>query len=595
MADRSAEPDADSASRLIADLNPSQREAALALVGPVRILAGPGTGKTRTITHRIAYGVRSGVYDPDRVLALTFTNRAAGELRGRLAALKVPTVQARTFHAAALRQLTYFWPHVVGGEPPRVVASKSRFVAEAAERVGTRLDPVGVRAVAETIEWRKTAELRLDDYAARLERGEMQPPARLSANQAIDLHDAYEVIKDERRIIDFEDVLLATAGMLETETWITQQVREQYRFLVVDEYQDVSPLQHKLLRLWLGNRRELCVVGDPAQTIFSFTGASSSFLIDFDREYPDARTVRLDENYRSSVPILGVANALAARIQGAISLVAAETASEDAPARRPAVPDLDEFADEMVEARAIARRAAQAVAAGESAAEIAVLVRTNAQTAAIERALQDAGVPYRIAGGRPFFQRPEVRAAVAGCNAAVIAGHGDRPLFQAVSDVLRDRGYSVEPPAEPGELLDAWRSLDAIMRLAEATPPGTSLAEFSAELTLRAKLQHEPALDAVTVATMHSAKGLEWDRVFVAGLSEGRVPIVQAVSEPQLDEERRLLYVAITRARRELHLSWSRAGWRDSAEAAPSRFLAELGNRIRRGIHTAPAAARQNP
>lgn len=578
--------DADPTSRLIADLNPGQREAALALVGPVRIVAGPGTGKTRTITHRIAYGVRTGVYDPDRVLALTFTNRAAGELRGRLAQLRVPTVQARTFHSAALRQLSYFWPHTIGGDAPRVISSKSRFVAEAAERVGARLDPAGVRDVAEHLERRKVLELTMAEHAERLERGELAPPARLDARRTIALAEAYEQLKEERRVLDFEDVLLATAGMLETEAWVTQQVREQYRFYVVDEYQDVSPLQHRLLRLWLGTRRELCVVGDPAQTIFSFTGATSRYLIDFERDFPDARTVRLDENYRSTSAVIGAANALAARIPHSVQLVRAEG---EAPERREPAPVLDEYPDEAAEAQGIASRIAAAIAAGEPAASIAVLVRTNAQSAPIERALQDAGVQYRVAGGGSFFRRPEVRAAIAGCAAAVVAGqdHG-KPLFQAVSDVLRDRGWTVSPPPEPGELQEAWRSLDAIVRLADAAAPGTTLAEFAADLQLRARLQHEPTLEAVTVATIHTAKGLEWDRVLVAGLVEGRLPTAQALDDDELvAEERRLLYVAITRARRELHLSWAPLVRRDGSSAPASRFVAELGNRIRRG--TAPA------
>ena len=578
---------ADPSTRLIAGLNPGQREAALALVGPVRILAGPGTGKTRTITHRIAYGVRNGVYDPDRVLALTFTNRAAGELRGRLAQLKVPTVQARTFHSAALRQLSYFWPHVIGGDAPRLVQSKSRFIAEAAERVGVRLDPAGVRDVAEHLERRKVLELTIAEHAERLERGELAPPAHLEPAATIALADAYERLKEERRVIDFEDALLATAGMLETEAWVTQQVREQYRFFVVDEYQDVSPLQQRLLRLWLGNRRELCVVGDPAQTIFSFTGARADYLIDFDREFPDARTVRLDENYRSTNPVIGAANALAASIPHSVPLVRAATVDGE---RRDQAPLLTAYPDETAEARAIAARFAADLAEGAPASSLAVLVRTNEQAAPIERALQEAGVPYRVAGGPSFFRRPEVRAAIAGCAAAVVAGQSEgKPLFQAVSDVLRDRGWTVEPPPERGELQEAWRSLDAIVRLADAAAPGTTLAEFAAELQLRARLQHEPELDAVTVATIHSAKGLEWDRVHIAGLVEGRLPSAQSLADPALvDEERRLLYVAITRARRELRLSWAPLVRQDGSTAPRSRFAEELGNRIRHG--TAPAS-----
>ncbi|KAB1643464.1 ATP-dependent helicase [Gulosibacter chungangensis] len=557
---------------LLADLNPQQREAALSVVGPVCILAGPGTGKTHTITRRIAYGVRTGVYTPERVLALTFTNRAAGELRGRLAKLGAHAVQARTFHAAALRQLGYFWPHVVGGEMPQISGSKSKVVAEAAERLKLRVGPTEVRDIAEDVEWRKISELTYEQYAAALNAGERTPPARLSPEQAVDVIRAYEQVKDDRRVIDFEDILLATAGMLESEPWVTQQVREQYRFFVVDEFQDISPLQHKLLSLWLGQRRDLCVVGDPAQTIYSFTGATNRYLTDFSHEYPDARTVKIEGSYRSTTSIIAVANSLAKQIPHALQL---ERAAENDV--KTSLPELFEYPDEFSEAQGIAQRAADAISAGEQPAEIAVLIRTNAQAAALEQAFQNAQVPYRVAGGQPFFKRPEVRAAVAGLRAAVVAEQDSGPLFKTVSDVLRGRGWTVSPPREAGPARDAWGALDAIMRLADAAAPGTTLEQFTNDLVNRAKHQHEPEVAAVTISTMHGAKGLEWDRVFVTGLAEGRMPIAQAVTAENIHEERRLLYVALTRARRHLQLSYPRA------IGAPSRYLAELGNRIQRG------------
>ncbi|WP_230972766.1 ATP-dependent helicase [Gulosibacter hominis] len=565
-----------SGAELLAPLNPGQRQAALSLVGPVRILAGPGTGKTRTITHRIAYGVRAGVYDPNRVLALTFTARAAGELRGRLAQLQVPTVSARTFHSAALRQLSYFWPHVVGGQLPQIVPSKSKTIADAAGRLDIRVDPAQVRAIGEQIEWRKVRELTHEQFAEALAAGTQPLPAGLSAEQLVALSEMYERLKDEQRMIDFEDVLLATAGMLETETWVTQQVREQYRFFVVDEYQDVSPLQHKLLRLWLGNRRELCVVGDAAQTIFSFAGASSHYLTDFDREFPDANTVELDENYRSTPAILSTANALAGQISHAVTLVSA-----DAEAETGTVPVLIDYPDSDTEAASIAARIRHLIDGGTAASQIAVLVRTNAQTELFVRAFQQAGIAHHQPGSEPFFRRPEVRAALTGFRAAAVAGD-DRPLFQVVSDVLRDRGWSVHRPSGNRELERVWASLDALAQLADRAAPNTSIAEFSAQLQLRAQWQHEPDIDAVTITTMHAAKGLEWDHVFVAGLAERLLPVPQATTPQLLDEERRLLYVALTRARQQLQLSYARTS-RPGESSTTSRFVAELGNRIRRG------------
>lgn len=567
---------------LLADLTPQQREAALALVGPVCILAGPGTGKTHTITRRIAYGVQSGAYAPERLLALTFTNRAAGELRARLGALGTPGVQARTFHSAAMRQLGYFWPQVIGDSMPSVVASKSAVVAEAAERNGIRIEPAQVRAIAEEIEWRKVSDLSIQQYDAAVQSGTREAPTGLSPAQATELVLAYETIKDERRQLDFEDILLATAGMIEVEPWVAGRIREQYRFFVVDEYQDISPLQHKLLRLWMGQRRELCVVGDPAQTIYSFAGAQARFLTDFQREFPEAKRIEITGSFRSTPPILAAANTLATNIPYALQLTNHESTAAKLPR-----PRYIEFASETEEANHIAKQISTAIGQGKEPSEIAVLVRTNAQTAVLEQALRREGVPVRTAGGPAFFQRPEVRQVIAGLRGAVVAGQDQRPLFQAVSEVLRARGWTQQAPTQQGPLLEAWAAMDAIMRLADAEPEGTTLAQFSRSLQERAANQHEPAIAAVTIATMHAAKGLEWNRVYVAGLSESKVPIAQASTAEQIGEERRLLYVAVTRARTQLNLSSAREHGR------PSRFLQEFGNRIR--VETPPAAPNEQP
>lgn len=565
---------------LLASLNDAQREAALALVGPVCILAGAGTGKTRTITHRIAYGIRAGVYDPSRVLALTFTAKAAGELRGRLRDLGASGVAARTFHAAALSQLGFFWPHTVGGPAPAIVKGKGRLIAEASERIGLRLDPAGVRDLATEIEWRKVRELSLEDYAIQL-RTTRSLPNGVSDDAALALLQAYEDIKDERRQMDFEDVLLATVGMLELEPWVTQRVREQYRFFVVDEYQDVSPLQQRLLQLWLGERRELCVVGDAAQTIYSFAGASSTFLTGFPERYPDARVVRLEDNYRSSSAIIGVANEVARHVPYALTL---EPAAET-PRREP-LPEVLQFHDDDDEARGVVHKIGEDLRSGIPIESIAVLYRTNVQAAAVERALQDAGIAYSAIGQRRFFEQPEVRQALSALRAAVMQ-ETEGPLFQVVSDVLRDLGWTHEPPADSGALRDRWNSWDALLRLADAQPHGTKLAEFSAELQQRAKMQYEPELRAVTLSSIHAAKGLEWDSVTIIGVSEGLLPIWYASAQAELDEERRLLYVAVTRARKRLRLTHAQYGGRRDAERPASRFLAELGTRIRRGTNGA--------
>lgn len=558
---------------LLAGLDQQQRLAAQSLLGPVCLLAGAGTGKTRTITHRIAYGVATGVYAPSKVMALTFTSRAAAELRARLRHLGASGVAARTFHAAALSQLGYFWPQVIGGSMPRILGSKGRLIAQAAERLKLRLDTAALRDLAAEIEWRKVSCLTLDRYAGLV--AERILPAGVDAQKAVALQQAYEEVKDERKQIDFEDVLLAAAGMIESEPRVAHQVHEQYRFFVVDEYQDVSPLQQHLLELWLGQRSDLCVVGDASQTIYSFAGASAQYLLDFPVRYREAKVFRLESNYRSSRDIVATANRLMRGRPGALTL---RVPSEDPAAGGATTTSVTPCPSDAAEAHSVAGRIAGQLAAGVKAQDIAVLFRINVQSAALEAALQDAGISYQLHGGTRFFELQEVKQALMLLKGAtVVPSH--EPLFKTVSDVLRSLGWTQEPPQAPGAVRDRWESLNTLMTLAEASPVGSTLREFVDDLHERAAGQHEPARTAVTLATLHSVKGLEWDTVYLIGLSEGLVPIGYAQSEQAIDEERRLLYVGITRARRELHLSWAASGPQRGGDRRSSRFLAELDNR----------------
>ncbi|RNB43720.1 ATP-dependent helicase [Agromyces tardus] len=586
--------DVTAADPLLAALDDDQRIAAEALLGPVCVLAGAGTGKTRAITHRIAYGVASGAYDPARVMALTFTARAAAELRARLRALGAGGVPARTFHSAALAQLNFFWPTVVGGSAPRVLEFKGRLLGQAAERARIRVDTPTLRDVAAEIEWRKVSALGMDEYRVRLaSRG---APGDLDPDQMLALIEAYEQLKDERRMLDFEDVLLVTAGMIESEASVAMHVRESYRHFVVDEYQDVSPAQQQLLDLWLGGRRDLCVVGDASQTIYSFAGATSEYLLGFERAYPDATIVRLERNYRSTGPIVETANRLMRGRAGALRLESAAHEAADEPAdaatgrrthdhaRRAAAggvepePELLVYADELAEARGVATRIRDRIDQGVPAETIAVLLRVNSQSALLEQALGEVGVAARVRGAQRFFDQPEVREAVHALRAAALAVTGE-PLFKSVSDVLRSLGWTVQAPDGPGAVRARWESLNAIARLVDDAPEGTTFREFADDLRARAEAHHEPAVAAVTLATLHSAKGLEWDEVYLVGLTEGMLPIAYAKGLDAIDEERRLLYVGITRARRRLGLSWARRGGAHRGEREPSRFLRELGIR----------------
>jgi len=572
---------------LLAGLDDQQRVAAEALIGPVCMLAGAGTGKTRAITHRIAYGVLTGAYAPNRVMALTFTSRSAAELRGRLRQLGAGGVAARTFHAAALSQLNYFWPHVVGGQAPRILDGKARLLGHVAETLHLKIDTATLRDLAAEIEWRKTSGLSLEQYGAGI--GGRALPGRLNLDQVVAMQERYERLKDERKQIDFEDVLLAMAGMIEAEPSVALQVREQYRFFVVDEFQDVSPLQHSLLLLWLGQRRDLCVVGDASQTIYSFAGARSEYLLEFPARYQDATVVRLEQNYRSTGAIVATANQLMRGRPGALTLQAAARADGAAPAAAGTTvgaaagiaPGVRDFASDIAEARGVAQSVADLIAGGTRPEDIAILFRINVQAAVCETALGDLGISFQIRGAKRFFDLPEVKQAVMSLRAASVSIVGE-PLFKSVSDVLRSLGWSQSAPDAPGAVRNRWESLNALMGLVDQAAPGTTFRHFTDELMERQAGQHEPTVSAVTLSTMHSAKGLEWEAVFVIGLSEGLVPISYASGPLQVDEERRLLYVGITRARSRLALSWAAVGPQQRTPRERSRFLEEIGMRTSR-------------
>jgi DNA helicase II / ATP-dependent DNA helicase PcrA len=587
MADVTAPPPhpAPTADAVLEGLDPEQREVATALRGPVCVLAGAGTGKTRAITHRIAYGVRAGIYQPATVLAVTFTARAAGEMRGRLRQLGAGAVQARTFHSAALRQLQYFWPRAVGGDMPRLAERKAQLVAEAATRCRLRLDRNELRDVTGEIEWSKVTQTVPEDYpAAVVKAGRDAPrdPAEIARVYA-----AYEQLKRDRAVIDFEDVLLLTVAVLEERPDIADQVRAQYQHFVVDEYQDVSPLQQRLLDLWLGPRDSLCVVGDASQTIYSFTGATPAYLLDFRTRHPGATVVKLVRDYRSTPQVVHLANGLLAQAPPTARATRLELISQ-----RPTGPDplFTEYADEPAEAEGTAHRIkllltpAEHGGGGLRASGIAVLFRTNGQSEVYEQALADLGIPYQLRGAERFFDRPEVREAGLLLRGAARAGDSaDRLLDDAVTvpdqvrAVLGSRGWTPQPPAGSGAVRDRWESLAALVRLAEeftATRPAATLADLVAELDERAAAQHAPTVEGVTLASLHAAKGLEWDAVFLVGLTEGMLPITHARTPEQVEEERRLLYVGVTRARTHLHLSWALSrspGGRPGRR--PTRFL----------------------
>ena len=543
-------------------LDPEQREAAMSLVGPTCILAGAGTGKTRTVTHRIAYGIAKGQFAANRILALTYTSRAAGELRARLRQLGIPGVAVKTFHAAALSQLEFFWPQLAGVPAPNVLNSKGKLIAEAAEQLGIRFDAAMLRDIASEIEWRKYTMRSLEEYSAIAQ----SRPAigSLKPDQLVAIQKTYEDLKIKSQKLDWEDVLLLTLGMLQAEPRVLAHVQQQYRFFTVDEYQDISPLQQALLEAWLGDRSDLCVVGDPNQTIYSFTGASSSNLLRFASTYPNANVISLTRNYRSTGNIIGMAN----------RLIRGETSMEELESQGVAgsLPTVFEAPDTSAEASRIASEIKQQISRGIKPNEIAVLYRVNSQSELFEKALADLGVDYQVRGGERFFNRPEILQVMRLVRAEMIVP-SDKPLYQLVTDAARELGWKSKEPAEGGAVKEQWEALNSFIAIVDELPEGSSLADFVKEVDERIRSQHEPVKAAVTLSTIHAAKGLEWDSVFLASLNEGLLPISYAKTEPAIYEERRLFYVGITRARKELSLSYSKINGISGREQLRSRFL----------------------
>ncbi|MGO0603464.1 ATP-dependent DNA helicase UvrD2 [Brevibacterium linens] len=560
-----------SATALLEALDSEQRAVATHFDSPVIVLAGAGTGKTRAMTHRIAYGIASEVFPANHVLALTFTAKAAGEMRSRLRGLGVPAVQARTFHSAALRQLRFFWDRFAEGDFPRIIENKAGIIGSVMQSLGMETSRELTRDVASEIEYAASSLLGVDDYATKAAAREL--PGQLGVEDMVRIFEAYGEAKTRGRLLDFDDVLLVLSGVLAEHPAIAAEIRDQYRHFVVDEFQDVSPLQFDVLSRWLGPRDNLCVVGDPAQTIYTFAGADASLLGTLSTAMPDARTIRLVRNYRSSQAIVSTANNLL-RHTSRTSL----TLRTDNPVGRQ--PRMVEYPTDEAEAAGVVRSISAEIEAGRRPRNIAVLFRTNGQSPAYEQALAAAGIPYVLRGGERFFARKEVKEAVLMLKAARATSSGQR-LPEAVMEVLGSLGFTREPPAA-GAGRQRWESLKALVDLAEEHQRGQELPVpmevFLSDLSDRAEHQFAPDIEGVTLASFHAAKGLEWDSVHLVGLSEGLLPISYAQTPKAIAEERRLFYVALTRARTDLRMSWSLARF-DSTQKPrrSSRFLAELG------------------
>ena len=551
----------------LAGLDEQQKIVATSFDGPLCVLAGAGTGKTRALTHRIAYGIAEGKFLPESVLALTFTTKAAAEMGHRLRGLGVEGVATRTFHSAALRQLQHFWPEITGGYLPDIVASKGRIIAGALEGLKISLDTAVLRDIAGDIEWRKVQGYSLEEYREHRPARAGGLPGSLSLEVMLSIHERYESLKDEQSRIDFEDVLLACVGMLEEETRVRDRIQAQYGVFLVDEYQDVSPIQQRLLDAWLGKREDLVVVGDASQTIYTFAGASSSYLLDFATRYPTASVITLERNYRSSADIVQAANHVISGRPGAVVLRARDSPST--PIRRHIA------ASDQREADYIAQSIQNFLEQGRSGDDIAILTRFGAQSLLLETALARKGLSTRVHGAKDYFEQPHIQRAVMEIRGAAVAGV-EGELATVVDDILHGIGFDGTPPDHAGAERSKYEDLLALRNLARSADPSTTVMEFSTMLTTRKSAGDSPSVGAITISTVHSAKGREWPVVFMMGLAEGLFPISYATTDAAIEEERRLFYVGITRAREELVLSMGERSKETSPLRELSRFVSGL-------------------
>ena len=546
------------AERILAALDEDQRAVALATRGPVCVIAGAGTGKTRAITHRIAYAAAIGTMDPQKILALTFTARAAGEMRARLRTLGVPSVAARTVHSAALKQLLFFWPTVFGGRTPDLITSKGSFIAESVRRAGLTGE-ISIqnrdlmRDVATEIEWAKVSQVAPEDFLDEISKRLVKP--RVNPEKLVQLYTAYESIKKQELAIDFEDVLLLTAAMLEEERDVRERVQDQYRYFTVDEYQDISPVQQRLINAWLGTRTDICVVGDPAQTIYSFAGATPVFLNTFTRRFPEAQVIRLSTGYRSTPEITFAANSILR-----VGAMGQELVAINSHGSKPSVQG---FKDEQSEINGVLQEITGLLTGGVQPQEIAILARTNSQLSAFERAMNRAGIPYQVRNTERFFDRTDVRDFLKQVRQASVIPAEDSQWI----DELR----TIAQPFLTGESIDGIAALLHLGRELDADPnfsPKT-LRGYLREVEDRVQQNNPPTMPVVTLATLHAAKGLEWERVYLIGASEGILPLSNSgatLTDAVIAEERRLFYVGMTRAKADLHITY---------RGDASRFLAE--------------------
>lgn len=515
--------------------------------GALVVIASAGSGKTTAISHRIANVIQKGVKAAEQGLALTFTNKAALELKHRLQLLSINSLASGTFHAIALRQLSYFWPQVFGGAiwP---IQSRATLLSSL-----TSKHSVAERRYIETeIDWLKSSGLDAVSYTKLQRVGEVSP------NDVAEIYSRYQDLSHSRRVIDFDDVLQLTIGMLSNHPEILKDVRKRYTWFTVDEFQDVTPIQNALLRLWVGERNDICVVGDPAQTIYSFAGARAEFLKDF--WITDAAELQLTRTYRCPQEVTRVAESLMAKSSTPVKMESVNQTPGSLTTLR--------VANEYEEASLIASKIKELLDMGIEPQQIAILIRLSSMSQLFESALEAEGIPFRMKGMRPFFERSEIKEVLLALRQNYEAT--TRNIQQLIIETVTKRGWSTEVPSSSESGRQVWESITGLLNLSDQLGDDVTLGEFFHHIGLLAQQNLAPTESLVTISTLHSAKGLEWDYVFIPSVVEGVLPYANEVQE----EERRLLFVGVTRSKHSVTLCVPKE--RFGNEVRPSRFLQEM-------------------
>ena len=624
-------------------LNDAQKAAVAYTDGPLLVLAGAGSGKTKTLTHRIAYLLTHERVWPSEILAVTFTNKAAREMRERLAAL-IDQPNTRqfmpwmgTFHGICVRILRRDGPAI--GVPSNFIiydeADRQGLIKQAMKQLSIAPDKLKPRSVSAAISNAKNDLLTPDDYAAAAQYPNQQHIAKI--------YDRYEQLRSEAGALDFDDLLIETVRLLRDASEIRQKYRQYFKHILIDEYQDTNAAQYAIVKYLVNDARNICVVGDDWQSIYSWRGADFKNILNFERDFPGAKVIKLEQNYRSTGAILEAAQKVIAKNVERTDKKLWTAAGNGAPVQVQAV------RDESEEAYVVANRIAAQVSIGARRyGDFAVLYRTNAQSFAFERAFMQQRIPYQLVGGVRFYDRKEVKDIIAYLR--LLYQPNDRMSFSRIANVpargigatslekflrwqndnnmdiiaslINVEQTSVLTPRTKksllrlGEILRELQALilsntspsDIIEKLIEkiayrdyvmdGTPQAeerddnlsvliadaksfATLPDFLEEAALMSSVDQQSDGEKVTLMTLHAAKGLEFPVVFMVGMEDGLFPSERALEEGprNLEEERRLCYVGMTRAREELYLLYaqSRAQFGLRSYNQPSRFLDDMG------------------